>query len=205
MTAQGSEYSRDAQSVKTMVPRHGDTQQRLIRAVAVIDAISIWSGKAFSYLIIPMVGSEVFEIISRYFFNRPTIWAEDMSTMIYGAFFMLGAGYTLQRQQHIRTDFLYMKWSTRTKGIVDSLLYITLYFPSMGIFLWVCWQYAFQSMTLGERIVTSPWMPIVWPLKLTMPIGAALLILQGVSEVVKCLYAAKTGTDLHGETEDVET
>jgi TRAP-type mannitol/chloroaromatic compound transport system permease small subunit len=118
---------------------------------------------------------------------------------------MLGAAYALQRQQHIRTDFLYEKWSTRTKGMVDSFLYIAFYFPGLGIFMWVGWQYAWRSVILQERIVTSPWMPIIWPLKLTMPIATILLLIQGISELLKSLYAAYTGTDLHEDAEDVET
>jgi len=177
----------------------------LIKVVSFIDSISIWSGTMVAFLIFPMVGSLVFEIICRYFFNRPTIWASDLSTILYGGFFMLGAAYALQRQQHIRTDFLYEKWSVRTKGIVDSLLYIFFYFPGLGIFLWVGWDFAWTSTLLQERIVTSPWMPIIWPLKLTIPLATILLLVQGISELLKCLYAALNGTDLHEAVEGVET
>lgn len=204
MTHQAGENSSHADGVKISTVHHG-TQSGLIKAVFVIDLISIWSGKAVAFLIIPMVGSLVFEVICRYFFNSPTIWASDVSTILYGGFFMLGAAYTLQRQQHIRTDFLYEKWSVRTKGIVDSILYLTLYFPGLVIFMWISWGYASRSVMLNERIISSPWMPIIWPLKLTMPIATALLLIQGISEVIKSLYAAKTGTDLHEEVEGVET
>ena len=179
--------------------------KRLLKITAIFDSISIWSGWGVAFLIIPMTGSLVYEVICRYFFNNPTIWASDFSTMLYGAHFMLGAAYTLQRQQHIRTDFLYEKWSIRTRGIVDSVLYIILYFPALTIFLVVSWKYSWRSVLLQERIVTSPWMPYIWPLKLTIPIATFLLLLQGISEVVKSSYAAFTGTDLHGEIEAVET
>ncbi len=182
-----------------------DTPTALIKVVSVIDSISIWSGKIVALLILPMIASLVYEVIGRYFFNRPTIWASDLSTILYGAFFMLGAAYALQRQQHIRTDFLYEKWSTRTKGMVDSFLYITFYFPGLGIFMWVGWEYGWKSYQLQERIVTSPWMPIIWPLKLTIPIATILLLNQGISELLKSLYASYTGTDLHEGTESVET
>ena len=188
-----------------MTSKSRGSQWTNLRISLFIDAISIWSGKAIALLIIPMVGSLVFEIICRYFFNRPTIWASDLSTMLYGAFFMLGAAYALQRQQHIRTDFLYEKWSTRTKGLVDSILYILLYFPGLGIFMWISWEYAWRSTMLQERIISSPWMPIIWPLKLTMPIATILLLIQGISELLKSIYAASTGLDLHEKVEGVET
>ncbi len=188
------------------VPAPGcELQNNLIKACKVIDTISIWSGKAVSLLIFPMVFSLVYEVVARYFFNAPTIWANDVATMLYGAFYMIGSAYALQRQQHIRTDFIYEKWSTRTKGIVDSILYIFLFFPGMGIFLWIGWGYAAKSVNLHECIVSSPWMPYIWPLKLCIPLATLLLLLQGVSELIKSLYAASTGVDLHEETEGVET
>ncbi len=197
--------TKDIQEVTAGTSPPSLATERLKKITSFIDNISIWCGKAVSILIFPMVGSLVFEVICRYFFNSPTIWASDMSTLLYGAFYMLGAGYTLQRQQHIRTDFLYEKWSTRTKGLVDSILYITLYFPGLGIFLWIGSQYALRSVMQQECMVSSPWMPYVWPLKLTIPIATILLLLQGVSELLKSLHAVRTGVDMHEEIESVET
>ena len=182
-----------------------DVPAGLLKTLSIIDSISIWSGKfVVAPLIIPMIGSLVFEVVCRYWFDAPNVWASDMSTMLYGAFFMLGSAYALQRQQHIRTDFLYEKWSTRTKGVVDSLLYITLYFPGLGIFLWVGSEYALESVQFQERFMNSPWMPPIWPLKLTIPIATLLLLIQGVAELIKSLYAARTGVDLRGDVEKEE-
>ncbi len=178
--------------------------QRLLKIISFIDRISIWSGKILAVLILPMVGSLVYEVISRYFFTAPTVWANDISTMLYGVLWMGGSAYALQRQLHIRTDFLYEKWSPRTKGIVDSVLYALLYFPGLLIFLWIGWEYALRSMMFMERIISSPWMPYIWPVKLMIPVSTLLLIIQGVSELLKSLYAASTGLSLQtarGETE----
>ena len=177
----------------------------LAKLTHVIDTFTVWTGKGIAWMVLPMIGCLVYEVVARYFFNAPTIWAGDMSTILYGAFFMLGSAYTLQRQQHIRTDFLYAGWSTRTKGIVDSILYITCYFPGLGIFMWISWGYAWKSTMLQERIISSPWMPMIWPLKLCIPLSIALLLIQGVSELVKSLYTAKTGITLFEEVEGVET
>lgn len=188
---------------------HGESQggppPGLMKLITIIDSISIWSGKVVAWLIIPMIASLVYEVVARYFFNAPTIWAGDLSTILYGAFFMLGSAYTLQQQQHIRTDFLYEGWSTRTKGMVDSILYITCYFPGLGIFLWLSWTYALKSTQLQERIISSPWMPHIWPLKLCIPLAILLLLIQGISELTKSLYAARTGLELREEAEGVET
>ncbi len=177
----------------------------LAKAIRIIDGISILSGKAVGWLILPMVFSLVYEVFARYLFNAPTIWASDISQILYGMFFMLGSAYALQRQQHIRTDFLYGKWSVRTRGRVDAALYIIFYFPALVVFLWFGIEYAHRSILFNERIVTSAWMPIIWPLKLAIPVSTLLLLVQGLSELAKSLYGAITGVSLLEEVAGSET
>jgi TRAP-type mannitol/chloroaromatic compound transport system permease small subunit len=175
---------------------------KLLRA---IDNISIVSGKIVAWMILPMSLSLVYEVVARYVFNAPTIWAADISDILYGMFFMLGSAYALQRQQHIRTDFVYGKWSVRTRGIVDAVCYIGLYFPALLFFLWVGAQFAYRSFQFNERIATSPWMPIIWPLKMAIPVSTILLLIQGVSELLKSLFAATKGVSLYEEQAGSET
>ncbi len=177
----------------------------LAKTIRIIDGISVVSGKIVGWFIFPMVFSLVFEVVARYLFNAPTIWAGDVSQILYGMFFMLGSAYALQRQQHIRTDFLYGKWSIRTRGMVDAALYILFYFPALGFFLWVGSDFAYRSILFNEKIVTSAWMPIIWPLKLAIPVSTLLLLIQGVSELLKSLFAAKTNVSLFEETAGSET
>lgn len=165
----------------------------LVRAIRTLDGISEWSGRAVAWLIVPMVLSLVYEVMARYVFSAPTVWAYDATYMLYGTFFMLGAAFTLKRKGHIRTDFFYANWSPRWQGAVDAALYLFCYFPALAIFLWVALDYAATSWSRGERIVTSPWMPPVYPFKTVLPVTAALLLLQGVSELLKSLYAAARG------------
>src|SRR3982751_6284717 len=89
----------------------------LLQTIKVLDSISVGSGKLVAWLIVPMVASLVYEVIARYLFNAPTEWAYDMTFMLYGTFFMLGAAYTLQQKGHIRTDSLYIDWSPRRQAI----------------------------------------------------------------------------------------
>jgi TRAP-type mannitol/chloroaromatic compound transport system permease small subunit len=170
-----------------------------------IDGISIVSGKIVAWMILPMSLSLVYEVVARYVFNAPTIWASDISQILYGMFFMLGSAYALQRQQHIRTDFLYGKWSVRTRGLVDSACYIGLYFPALIFFLWVGTEFAYRSVLFNEKIVTSPWMPVIWPLKLAIPVSTVLLLIQGLSELTKSIFSAKTGVSLYEEQAGSET
>ena len=166
---------------------------RLRAVIKIIDTISIWSGKTVGWLILPMVGSLVYEVIARYLFNAPTVWAYDMTYMLYGSFFMLGAAYTLQRKGHIRTDLLYGSWSPRRQGLTDAICYLLFFFPGMIVFLVVTWDFFDVSFGRGERVVSSPWMPVVYPLKGAMFVATFLLVLQGIAEFLRSCYAATKG------------
>lgn len=167
-----------------------------IRIVRFLDGISLWSGRIVGWLIIPMVGSLVYEVIARYVFDSPTVWAYDMTFMLYGSFFMLGSAYTLLKKGHIRTDSFYQNWSVKRQGWTDAVCYLLFFFPAMLAFFMVGWEYFYGSWRQSERIVTSPWMPVVYPFKFAMPLAALLLLLQGVSEFLKSVYAGLRGERL---------
>ena len=135
----------------------------------------------------------VYEVLSRYLFTAPTRWAYDISRMLYGAMFVLGAAYALSKGVHIRADFIYRRWSVKTQGWVDTLLYLICYFPTMCIFLFVSTEWAWISVSRGERGTDTAWMPLLGPLKSCVPIGISFLILQGISELLKSVHAARKG------------
>jgi TRAP-type mannitol/chloroaromatic compound transport system permease small subunit len=170
-------------------------KDRLVRAIRVIDAVSAWSGRIVAWLVLPLIGVMTYEVVSRYV-ATPTQWAYDLSYMLYGALFMLGAAYTLYRGAHIRTDFLYQKWPARTQAAVDAACYLFLFFPGIAVFFWLGAEFAWQSWLRGERTAGSSWMPIIYPLKSVIPVAAALLLLQGVAEFLKSLYTLRTGRRL---------
>ena len=159
----------------------------------VIDAFARLCGFVFAWLGVMLMFVMVHHVFMRYAFNRPTFWAYDLSYMLYGSMFMLGAAYTLYRGGHIRTDFLYRNWSARTQGILDTIFYVCLFFPAMILFFNAGYDYAARSWALGERGYMSPWAPPIYPFKTAIPVAIALLMLQGISELLKSLYAAIKG------------
>lgn len=164
---------------------------RVRRLLGIIDGISIWTGKAFAWLVVPLTGALVYEVISRYFFSAPTLWAFDITYMLYGAHFMLVAAYALAKHEHIRTDFLYRLMPVRWQATLDAWLYLLFFIPALAVFFWVSLQFAVDSWIQGERSNLSPWLPPIYPLKTALPVTAALLLLQGISEFLKSCYAAK--------------
>ena len=163
------------------------------RITPVVDRISTWSGKAVSWLIVPMFCVLVYEVIVRKFWT-PTIWANDIATMCYGAHFFLAGAYTLHLQKHIRTDFFSKNWSLKTQVRMDIAQYLLLFLPGMVMFTWMSLEYARESWDLKEALMTT-WRPPAYWYKTVIPVSSALLVLQGLSEVIKCFETLRTGID----------
>jgi TRAP-type mannitol/chloroaromatic compound transport system permease small subunit len=132
-------------------------------------------------------------VTARYLFKAPTEWAYDVTYMLYGTIFMLGAAFTLLKKAHIRTDLFYNKWTLQTQGLVDTIMYLLFYFPGIIFFLVAGYDYAAHSWVTGEHTSLSPWRPIIYPFKAVIPVTAFLLLVQGVSELLKSVYAWKRG------------
>lgn len=161
--------------------------------IVLIDTVNLWIGRIVCWLTVPLIFAMTYEVTARYFFTAPTVWAYDVSRFLYGAMFVLGAGYALSKGIHIRSDFIYRTWSVKTQASVDAVLYLLLFFPTMLILLWYSFDWAWTSFIREERGMDTAWAPLLGPVRLTLPAGIALLILQGVSELLKSLYAISTG------------
>src|SRR3989304_6065462 len=168
----------------------------IIKTVRVIDKFTDTSGTWVAWLNLPLVAVVAWEVAARYLFNAPTIWSFDLTYMLYGTIFMLGCAYALHKGAHIRTDFFFEKWSIRTKGVIDSTAYILFFFPSLAVFLMVSGAEGWYAFEIGEPSEQTPWRPILWPFKMVIPLTCLLLLIQGVSETIKSLYAARTGIEL---------
>ena len=178
--------------------------QTLIKLVQSIDRFTNRTGGWIAWLSIPLVVAVSYEVIARYFFNAPTIWAFDVTYMLYGTLFMLGAAFALLKGAHIRTDFFFERWSVRTRGWIDSVAYIAFFYPALVVFLGVSWGEGGYAFQIGEVSEQTPWRPILWPYKMVIPLTCLLLMIQGASETIKSVYAARTGTQLeHKEKVEV--
>ena len=170
-----------------------DMPDWMAKTIRGIDIVNLWTGKMAGWLLLPLCLAMVYEVIARKYFIAPTMWAYDISRFMYGAMFTLGAAYTLSVGVHIRADFLYRNWHPRTQGLVDSALYILFYFPGLLVFLWMSIDYAWDAVSRGERGMDTAWMPYMGPIKTVLPVGIIFLLIQGVSELLKSLYAARKG------------
>jgi TRAP-type mannitol/chloroaromatic compound transport system permease small subunit len=163
----------------------------LLRAIALLELPTVVVAKLAAWVIVPMTGSLVYEVVSRYVFNRPTVWAYDMTYMMAGTLFMLGSAFALRNGSHVRADFLLTTLEPRWQALIDLVLYLFVYFPAIGLFFWSSLGFAVQSWRQNETYPESPWMPAIYPLKIVMPVTLALLLLQGLAEVLKAQWTAR--------------
>ena len=174
-------------------PNHRDVGPRVRATIQAIDTFADWTGRIVAWAIIPMTIAVTWEVVARHFFRAPTIWAFDVTYMLYGTHFMLGTAYTLMRIGHVRTDMLYSKWSIRRQNMVDAIGYLFFFFPAMLLLLYFGGVEAAHAWAIGETSDASPWRPIVYPFKTVIPLTAILLLVQGIGEFLKSVYAIRTG------------
>ena len=170
-----------------------DMPSWMAKTIVRIDKFSKWTGNVVCWITVPLIFGMVYEVLARKFFLAPTIWAYDISRFLYGALFMLGAGYALSKGVHIRADFLYRNFKIKTQGIIDFTLYILFYFPGLLVFLYMTTGFLQESIMRGERGMDTTWMPYMWPIKTCLWFGIIFLLIQGVSELFKSYYAATKG------------
>ena len=162
--------------------------------LGVIDTVSEWSGKIFSMLILAITGILMYEITMRYVFNAPTIWAHETCQHLFGGYSILAGAYVLLYYAHVKVDIIYARFSPRGRAIIDSVTYLV-FFVFVGLMLWHGIGLASHSVKIGE-VSFSPFAPVIWPLKLTVPIGAFLIFLQGLAHFTRVLNMAITGKEL---------
>jgi TRAP-type mannitol/chloroaromatic compound transport system permease small subunit len=161
-----------------------------------IDKFTDLTGYLFVLAIIPLVFANVIEVFCRYVLKSPTIWALDVTTMSYAVLFMLGSALALLKGAHVRTDMLWEKFSDRTKGMIDALAYLLLFLPTMVVLFYLSIDDFLYSLSIDERASSGAWTPVLWPLRGVIPLTAFMLFLQGISELMKSLWAWRTGAFL---------
>jgi len=163
--------------------------QRLIHTA---DHISTWVGKAAAWLIVALMLLVCAEVFKRYALNAPTAWIYDVNNMLYGTLFMLGGAYTLAHDGHVRGDFFYGSMKPRTQATLDFILYFVFFIPGIAALTWAGWTYFQDSLAIHEQTFNADPIP-VYPFKFVIPLAGAIVLMQGVSEMLRCIVCIKTG------------
>jgi TRAP-type mannitol/chloroaromatic compound transport system permease small subunit len=166
------------------------TIQRVLHA---IDGVSTWVGKAAAWLMIVLMLVVCVEVFKRYILNAPTAWIFDAQNMLYGSLFMLAGAYTLAQNAHVRGDFFYSSMRPRTQASLDLILYFVFFIPGIAALIYAGTDYAADSWRIAEHSNVTAEGPPVYHFKTVIPIAGALVMLQGVAEILRCVVCIKTG------------
>jgi TRAP-type mannitol/chloroaromatic compound transport system permease small subunit len=162
------------------------------RFLNTIDLFSTWVGKAAAWLIVTLMLMVCIEVVKRYLLNAPSGWIYDASNMMYGTLFMLAGAYTLAQNGHVRGDFLYGNMKPRKQAFLDLVLYILFFLPGIMALTWAGWTYFKESLAMHEQTFNATPIPL-YPFKFIIPAAGAVVLLQGLAEIVRCIVCLKTG------------
>ncbi len=166
-----------------------------------VDKISTWVGHAFSWLIIVLTLHVSWEVFARYILGAPRAWAFDAMIMLYGTLFMMAGAYTLAKAGHVRGDVLYGFFQPRTQAAIDLVLYIVFFIPGVIALTYAGYFYAAESWAIKEHSTITYEGPPIYPFKTVIPLAGAILLLQGVVEIIRCAICLKQGAWPSRETD----
>ena len=163
------------------------------RLIYAIDQLSKTIGHAFAWCIVMLMLGTSYEVFVRYVLDNPTSWAFDWSYIMYGALFYMAGAYTLSRGGHVRADMFSRLWPPRVQAGVELVLYIVFFFPGVISLVYSGWDYGHDSMRIREMSINSPVGIPIWQIKMLIPVGGALIALQGFAEVLRCIVCLRDG------------
>ena len=168
-----------------------------------VDKISTAAGQFFSWLIVALTFMISWEVFSRYALDNPHPWAFDVMSMMYGSLFMMAGAYTLSKNGHVRGDVLYGFFPPRLQAGLDLTLYILFFIPGVVALAWAGYGFAAESWAINEHSNVTANGPPVYPFKTIIPIAGAILLAQGLVEIIRCIVCLQQGA-WPSRGEDVE-
>jgi len=168
-----------------------------------IDKLSTWIGQVFSFCIVVLTLHVSWEVFSRYALDAPRAWAFDFMIMMYGTLFMMAGAYTLSKNSHVRGDVLYGFFSPRTQATIDLTLYIVFFIPGVFALTYAGYYYAADSWRINEHSTITYEGPPIYPFKTVIPLAGAILLAQGIVEIIRCIICLRQG-EWPSREEDVE-
>ena len=154
-----------------------------------VDAVNRLVGRAMMYLIFVMIGILLWSSISRGFFDISYIWSVEMAQFMLTDYYILGGGYSMQLDSHVRMDLFYSRWSTRTQALADALtsgflLFYIVFLLVGGI------SGTIYAIEYNQKNYSS-WAPPLAPIKIIMCIGIVLMLLQVIAQLFKDVARAR--------------
>ncbi len=177
----------------------------IVSYVRVVEAVNWFFGRIAMYGIFAMIAVLLWSSISKLPGLTPSLWTLEMAQFLMVAYFLLGGGYSMQMESHVRMDLLYGRWSRKRKGFTDTITSFCLIFYLILLLYGglSSSEYAIQCLWSSVQCETSysSWSPYMWPVKVVMSFGIVLMLLQAVATFFRDLAAAR-GMTIDGEPLD---
>mgnify|MGYP003382041958 CR=1 FL=1 len=157
-----------------------------------VDKLSTWLGQFFAWSIVLLTLSISGEVFSRYVLGKPHAWMLDVQIMLYGVLFMMAGAYTLSKNGHVRGDVLYGFFRPRTQATLDLVLYLLFFLPGVVAMTWAGWSFFMESLAIREQTFNADPIPL-YPFKFFIPLAGAILLLQGLVEIARCVICIRQG------------
>jgi len=164
----------------------------VIKALDKVESLNDWIGRIVSVALYILAAVMLYEVIARYIFNSPTSWAFELSSFLFVYVSFLCGGYVLLHKGHVNVDIFYKRLSPRGRAILD-LFTSLFFFLFAGVILWQGTKLFMNSIAFWEHSTLTVWAPPVYPIKLVVPIGAALILVQGLVKFIKDIMVAIRG------------
>lgn len=166
----------------------------LRQTVHFLDALNGFVTKAAMWLIVPLVGIMLYDVILRYVFNAPTLWGVELSTMIFGLYMIFAGPCSVMEKVQVGVDIFSSRWSPRTRAAVHCFTYglTALLFASL---IYTSYVYALESWEIRE-ISSSAWGQPVYHWKALIPAAFILMLLQTFADFLRNLWHAATGKEM---------
>lgn len=154
-------------------------------ALKIFDAIQEKTGSIVSLFSLFLVLMVVADVLLRYLFNSSFIFMQELEWYFYSIIFLGGAGYTLNKDEHVRIDLIYSKYSAKNKLIVDiagGIIFSLVFIISV---IWVSTEFAIDSLLMGEISADPGGLPYRFVIKAVLPLGFMLLLIETISQILK--------------------
>ncbi len=158
-----------------------------------IDKVTKFVGYLAAFLAIPLTLAVVYEVGMRFLFNKPTQWVYDISWMLFAAMFLLGGAYTLQEERHVRVDIIFRAFPPKVQKGIEFIFYCFLFLPMTLVLAWKGYDFTMMAWRANEMLSTTLFVFPAWAAKIYIPLGFALLFLQGIAQVIKILCPSGEG------------
>jgi TRAP-type mannitol/chloroaromatic compound transport system permease small subunit len=155
-----------------------------------IDALDDRFGRLVSWIMLFMVFVVFTDVVLRYAFRTSTVWLQELEWHLFGLVYMLGAGYTMLYDEHVRVDIVYSRWSVRRKAWTDFILYLVFFYPSAIMIIWTTIPFVRDSYRVFEGSPDPGGIPLRFLLKSVIIVGFGILMIQAFSQTVKNFFWA---------------